>query len=303
MVIVLGLLGVLAVDDRLLVAFLPVFAYCCFLVLYFGLVFWNPELDTYANRIGLFWAWFNGAMLINIYQAFMAVNVSPEFYNTSWPECLDKTGNIYSAEFVECFEETAGMKWMELVFATAFDLWVACELYKWALWKYEDTDDETVTRAMEHPTCCAIIPLNNMTIAGFNSLLAFTGVLTIIEGLTVADGELIKPVAFPVAGLIIFNIIAYVVLCSRRRNTRQGRMTVFWAWLICIVIYSRIAYIVVSFIPVSWNLTYLSCVDEHPRGMDACLMEHGQAILFDNVLGVYFDVYFATKLYQWANRA
>ena len=41
-------------------------------------------------------------------------------------------------------------------------------------------------------------------------------------------------------------------------------------------------------------------MEGHERGMEACYMEYGQAIFFENVIGIYFDVYIATKLHRWA---
>ena len=90
-------------DDRIAVALLPVAALLFFLIIYGANVFFNPSLDTYGNRIGLFWAFFNGAMLSNIYCAFAAININPEFYNTTWPMCYDMAGSIYTKEFADCF--------------------------------------------------------------------------------------------------------------------------------------------------------------------------------------------------------
>ena len=81
-------------------------------------------------------------------------------------------------------------------------------------------------------------------------------------------------------------------------------MMIFWSWVVVICVYRRIAYLLVSFIPVEWNLIHLSCImDGLPRGMDICHMEMGQWIICDNIVGIYFDVYMAVKFHRWACRA
>ena len=243
-------------------------------------------------------------MLTNIYCLYASVGTVFEKYNTIWPTCLDQSGNLYSNEFMECFGMEVGQTWMGILIGTIIDVWGAYELYKWALWKLEDPDDETAKKAKEHPTCCAVLPLNNRLIGFFNAFITFTTLLTILEGFAVADGELIKPFAFPLVGVIIFNIITYVVLFSRRKDTRQGRMMVFWTWIVAIAIYSRIAYLLAAFIPTEWNLIYLYCKDmDHWQGMEVCYSDIGIDAMFDNILGIYFDVYFAVKLHRWASHA
>ena len=241
-------------------------------------------------------------MLTNIYLLYASVGTVMEKYNTVWPKCLDQSGNLYSKEFMECYGMEVGGTWMTVLVAVIIDIWGAVELYKWALWKLEDPEDETAKKALEHPTCCAVLPLNNRLIGFFNAFITFTTILTIVEGFAVADGELIKAFAFPLVGVIIFNIITYVVLCSGKRNTRQGRMMVFWAWIAAVAVYTRFAYLLAAFIPTEWNLIYLYCKDmEHWQGMEVCYSDIGIDVMFDNILGIYFDVYFAVKLHRWAS--
>ena len=164
-----------------------------------------------------------------------------------------------------------GMTWISAFIFALVEIWGAVELYKWALWKKEDPDDETAKIALESPTCCAVFPLNTMMIGGLNTLLTLGIFLTIVEGLVVADGELIKPLAFPIAGMIIFNLITWFVMCSQRKNTKSGRMMIFWSWLIVIVIYTRIAYFVAAFAPMDWSIAMLYCKEGHPYGTDICM--------------------------------
>lgn len=246
-------------DQRLAVVYLPPMTVCFLLLLYFGTVWFQKGYDTYANRIGLFWGFLNGCIGMNIYVLYASVGTIYEKYNTVWPVCLDQAGSLYSKEFMDCYGEQVGMTWIMVLLGGIIDLWGAFELYKWALWKLDDPDDETAKKAKDHPTCCAVFPLGNMLVGLFNGFITLSIILTILEGLAIGDGTLIKPFCFPLAGAIIFNVGAYFVLCTKRKNTKQGRMMVFWAWVIVVAVYCRIAYFLAAFIPTQWNLIHLYC--------------------------------------------
>ena len=83
-------------DQRVAIAWLPVGAIMFFLTLYALNVWFTPGMDTYGNRIGLFWGWFNGMMGSNVYCLYASMGTVGEKYNTVWPMCVDQTGTFYS---------------------------------------------------------------------------------------------------------------------------------------------------------------------------------------------------------------
>ena len=81
-------------------------------------------------------------------------------YNTNFWMCYEE-GKTRS-EVGQCMMESMAANTFGIIFFLLIDLWSSYEIYKWAMWKYEDPDDETVERERKNPTCCVLFPLNNV---------------------------------------------------------------------------------------------------------------------------------------------
>ena len=65
--------------------------------------------------------------------------VGPGEYNTNFWMCYDE--GMTSKEVGECMYGAMMFNSLFLLIALLIDLWSSYEIYKWAMWKYEDPDD------------------------------------------------------------------------------------------------------------------------------------------------------------------
>jgi len=83
----------------------PFIAFCLILIIFCVLVFFVPAMNTYGWRIALFWFWFNGFILINIYSVYITNTIDEQNLN-QWM-CEDQVSATEGEEFDKCIKEAA----------------------------------------------------------------------------------------------------------------------------------------------------------------------------------------------------
>ena len=292
------MIGTIQSEPRDAIAYLPVVGICFFLVLLMALIFCHYGFDTYGGRITVFWAWLNGYLFSSLYTMF--VNGNTLWLNVHHYKCFDMTGSMYSQEYIDCKMDSGMEANVGLLFAFIIDMWGAVELYRWAQNLREDDSDVSSVWWRNNPTCCCCIPLCTTVIWVHTSLTTIANINNLTFGAFNSEGKAIGPwwvlTLFP----ILLNIVQYVVLCSRMKDTYKGRMLIFKVFLILIVIVLPILYFLIAHVlPKSWNLVKIICEGSW-EGEEMCEMKFHQYFFWDNLLGLYFNIYFATILYRWA---
>ena len=129
---------------------------------------------------------------------------------------------------------------MMIVITLILELYFALELYRYAATKKDDETDTSAASCIKHPTCCACIPLK-----WYNLAIWIIAVLSTFDALGNAFGYGLAPMLLVAAGLFPVAIIAWVVVCREawaKQPSKKWRMVLFWAQIICRVIYCRLAY-------------------------------------------------------------
>ena len=103
-----------------------------------------------------------------------------------------------------------------------------------------------------------LFPLNNVVAWLCTAVWWLIIIDTVAFGFSNADGEMIKPLAPIVALMAIHGIHSLIVLCSRMKDKRKGRMGLYYSYLIFVAMLGRIGYIIVALAP-SWGINALWC--------------------------------------------
>ena len=89
-------------------------------------------------------------------------------------------------------------------------------------------------------------------------------------------------------------------------------MVLFWAQVVCRVIYCRLAYFfIIATTNEVWSLARAGCIQEQEMATDdmplaegwtfeRCEQSFRLATFLDNLTYIFFDTYIATILYKWA---
>ena len=273
---------------------------CYVLLTIMSIVFWRKGFDSYGTRIAVFWVWFNGFLGVNLYLIFVYTNYLGWWNVTHFP-CMDATDSMYNEDYINCLMYGGGMSSLFALVGLLIDIWGAVELYRWAQVKKCDPDDRTATHAKANPTCCAFIPLGNKLMIGLAVLCTLGIAGAIVNGFTMSNGAMIKPVALILPGYLVLNIVQYVVLCSNMKNSYKSRMFLFYVQVFGAVIWYHAAYFAVTFIPEpsEFSAVYVTCEGSHD-GYMMCSGQMMQAFFWDNVIKLWMDIYISTKFYEWA---
>ena len=256
------------------IPWLPAYAVLLFLFFYIGVVFFCGH-DTYGNRMGVFWAWLNGFIAVNLWLAM--VNTNFFWYNTLHYPCVDETGSMYNQKYVECLVGNGMMENVGMLIFFIIDMWGAYELYRWAQWKKEDQSDPTAICAKNKrfTSCCVCIPVNFGTCGLFGYLLLIE-IIVMILFMGTYDGAMAPPIFLCIIGPLVFYIALQWFLCSAKKFTKQGRMILFYFWVGAICVFSHLMWLVVIFIEsYEWNYIHIVCANEaeaHDASMEECYM-------------------------------
>ena len=226
----------------------PILAFCIILIVLCILVFFVPAMNTYGWRVALFWYWFNGMLLINLWSIYITNNTDwINFHDGPCQEQADRMvtaegGEDSTAEYYACIQEKGRMSIVSTVVRLVVELYFALELYRYAVSKTNDVTDTSVTFCITKPTCCACIPLK-----WYNCAAWVIAVLHTLGAVGTATNGL-KPMRLVALCLLPVAIIAWVVVCREacaKKPSKTWRMVLFWSQIIFRVILARIVYWVV----------------------------------------------------------
>jgi len=138
---------------------------------------------------------------------------------------------------------------------------------------------------------------------------SFTVVQTVaaIGAIHHAHTAVMMPQMLQAPGLSIIAIVMWVVMfVPSLRNTRKGRMALFWTQLFSRVIYTRSVYFFTLFTgSETWNIAAAGCDGEGELLFpgENCEVAATQYLFFDNLLHIWYEIYILTIFYKWAKMA
>jgi len=236
---------------------MPFIVFTSILIIVCALIFFVPAMNTYGWRIALFWYYFNGMISAKIYSIYLLNNEEVE--NMNRMICEDEVGAAEGVEVDECLRSLIEGKIIGTVIFTLVELYFCFEIHRYAATKKEDETDTSAAFCIKYPTFFACFPLK-----WHNLALWIIAVLQTLDAVGTAFGNGLAPMLLVAFGLFPVAIIAWMVVCREtcaRQPSKTWRMMLFWAQIICRVIYCRLAYVfIIASTSEAWSLAWQRCM-------------------------------------------